>query len=84
MGSVVITVIFGALLALGTPNRKGMMIAFVFLNQIAMGWGQYLSIAYTQLGVSANFICYFWPGGKVLTFWRLNNRIWGFPVDFPG
>lgn len=53
MGSVVITVVFGALLALGTPDRKGMMIAFVFLNQIAMGWGQYLSIAYTQLGVSA-------------------------------
>lgn len=50
-GSVVITVLFGALLGLGRPDRKGMMIAFVFLNQITMGWGQYLSIAYTQLGV---------------------------------
>ncbi|OQU95233.1 hypothetical protein CLAIMM_01469 [Cladophialophora immunda] len=50
-GSVVITVLFGALLGLGRPDRKGMMIAFVVLNQITMGWGQYLSIAYTQLGV---------------------------------
>ena len=50
-GSVVITVLFGALLGLGRPDRKGMMIAFVFINQITMGWGQYLSIAFTQLGV---------------------------------
>jgi hypothetical protein len=28
------------------------MIAFVFINQVTMGWGQFLSIAYTQLGVS--------------------------------
>ncbi|KAF5963036.1 major facilitator superfamily transporter [Fusarium coicis] len=49
--SVVITTLFGALMALGQPDRKGMMIAFVFINQVAMGWGQYLSIAYTQLGV---------------------------------
>ncbi|KAK3045862.1 hypothetical protein LTR09_012616 [Extremus antarcticus] len=50
-GSVVITVLFGALLGLVRPNRKGMMVAFVVINQICMGWGQYLSIAYTQLGV---------------------------------
>ncbi|RVX72009.1 hypothetical protein B0A52_04607 [Exophiala mesophila] len=50
-GSVVITVLFGALLGLGRPDRKAMMIAFVFINQITMGWGQFLSIAYTQLGV---------------------------------
>ena len=58
-GSVIITVLFGALLGLGRPDRKGMMIAFVFLNQVTMGWGQYLSIAYTQLGVSAALpLCY--------------------------
>lgn len=62
-GSVVITVLFGALLGLGRPDRKGMMIAFVFLNQITMGWGQYLSIAYTQLGVSSPALfCLFAPG----------------------
>ena len=27
-------VVFGALLALGNPERKGMMIAFVFLCQV--------------------------------------------------
>ncbi|OAL17381.1 hypothetical protein AYO22_11692 [Fonsecaea multimorphosa] len=48
-GSVVITGLFGAPLALGQPGRKGMMIAFLVPNQITMGWGQYLSIAHTQL-----------------------------------
>ena len=36
-GSVTILVIFGALMALGTPERKGMMIAFVFLSQMFFG-----------------------------------------------
>ncbi|KAF2422105.1 MFS general substrate transporter [Tothia fuscella] len=50
-GSVTIMVVFGALLALGNPDRKGMMIAFVFLAQMGFGWAQYLSIAYIQFGV---------------------------------
>ena len=44
-------VIFGALLALGNPNRKGMMLAFVFLAETGFGWAQYLSIAFLPLGV---------------------------------
>ncbi|KAF2837878.1 fungal trichothecene efflux pump [Patellaria atrata CBS 101060] len=50
-GSVTIMVVFGALLALGTPERKGMMIAFVFLAEVGFGWAQYLSIAFIQFGV---------------------------------
>jgi len=42
--------LFGALLALGTPDRKGTMVAMVFLNQTFFGWAQYLSIAYVQFG----------------------------------
>ncbi|KAH7033240.1 fungal trichothecene efflux pump [Microdochium trichocladiopsis] len=49
-GSVAIMVIFGALLALGTPDNKGMMIAFTFLAMTGFGWAQYLSIAYVQFG----------------------------------
>ncbi|KAJ2906622.1 putative trichothecene efflux pump protein [Zalerion maritima] len=49
-GSVAIMVVFGALMALGTPDRKGMMIAFVFLCQVGFGWAQYLSIAFIQFG----------------------------------
>ena len=49
-GSVSIMVLFGALLALGTPDRFGMMTAFVFLGQVGFGWAQYLSIAYVQFG----------------------------------
>lgn len=49
--SVFIMVVFGALLALGTPNNKGMMIAFVFLSQAGYGWAIYLSIAISQMGV---------------------------------
>lgn len=49
--SVTIMVVFGALLALGNPERKGMMIAFVFLCQVGFGWAQYLSIAFIQFGV---------------------------------
>lgn len=50
-GSVAIMVVFGALLALGTPDRKGMMIAFIFLAEVGFGWAQYLSIAFIQFGV---------------------------------
>ncbi|OAL05350.1 MFS general substrate transporter [Phaeosphaeriaceae sp. SRC1lsM3a] len=49
--SVTIMVVFGALLGLGNPERKGMMIAFVFLCQVGFGWAQYLSIAFIQFGV---------------------------------
>ena len=49
--SVFVMVIFGVLLALGTPNNKGLMIAFVFLSQTGYGWAIYLSIAISQMGV---------------------------------
>ncbi|KAJ4290204.1 hypothetical protein N0V90_010419 [Kalmusia sp. IMI 367209] len=49
--SVTIMVVFGALLALGNPERKGMMMAFVFLSMTGFGWAQYLSIAFIQFGV---------------------------------
>ncbi|EON98649.1 putative trichothecene efflux pump protein [Phaeoacremonium minimum UCRPA7] len=49
-GSVTIMVVFGALLALGTPTRKGLVIALVFIEQIGFGWAQYLSIAFVQFG----------------------------------
>ncbi|KAF2736006.1 MFS general substrate transporter [Polyplosphaeria fusca] len=49
--SVSIMVLFGALLGLGTPSRKAMMMAFVFLCQTGFGWAQYLSIAFIQFGV---------------------------------
>jgi hypothetical protein len=49
--AVSIMVTFGALMALATPDRKGMMIAFVFLTETGFGWAQYLSIAYIQFGV---------------------------------
>ncbi|KAI1864224.1 hypothetical protein JX265_008595 [Neoarthrinium moseri] len=50
--SVSIMVIFGALLALGTPDRLGMMVAFVFLAEVGFGWAQYLSITFIQFGTS--------------------------------
>lgn len=50
-GSVLIMVIFGSLLGIVTPYNKGTMIAFLFLSQMGFGWGIYLSIALTQMGV---------------------------------
>lgn len=44
-------VFWGGMMALVTPYNKGMMIAFTFLEQTFFGWAQYLSIAFTQLGV---------------------------------
>ena len=38
-------------MALVTPYNKGLMIAFAFLEQTFFGWAQYLSVAFTQLGV---------------------------------
>jgi MFS family permease len=49
-GSVTVMVVFGALLALGNPQRKNMMMAFVFLAEMGFGWAQYLSIAFIQFG----------------------------------
>lgn len=44
-------VVFGVLLALGTPSRKAMMIVFVFISQAAYGAAMYLCIAVSQMGV---------------------------------
>ncbi|CAM1506054.1 Fc.00g056950.m01.CDS01 [Cosmosporella sp. VM-42] len=44
-------VLWGSLLALITPDNKGLMIAFVALAQFSYGWAAYLSVTYTQLGV---------------------------------
>ena len=44
-------VLWGGLMALVTPHNKGLMIAFTFLEQTFFGWAQYLSVAFTQLGV---------------------------------
>ncbi|KAF3342190.1 Aldehyde reductase 2 [Verticillium dahliae VDG2] len=49
-GSVTVMVVFGALLALGTPDRKGLMIAMIFLSEVGFCWAQYLSIAFIQFG----------------------------------
>ena len=43
-------VVFGALLALGKPDNKGMIMAFVFIAETGFGWAQYLSIAFIQFG----------------------------------
>lgn len=48
--SITIMVVFGALLALATPDRFGMVIAFIFLSEVGFGWAQYLSIAFIQFG----------------------------------
>lgn len=49
--SVSIMVLFGSLMALGTPDNKGMMIAFIFLSNSGYGYSIYLSIAISQMGV---------------------------------
>ncbi|KAJ5179214.1 Major facilitator superfamily domain general substrate transporter [Penicillium capsulatum] len=51
-GSVFVMVLFGSLLGIVTPTNKGTMIAFIFLSQAGFGWGIYLSIAITQMGVA--------------------------------
>lgn len=45
-------VVFGSLLALGNPNRKAMVIVFVFISQAAYGASMYLCIAVSQMGVA--------------------------------
>lgn len=49
--AVTVMVIFGSLLALGTPNNMGIMIAFLVLSLMGYGLAIYLSIAITQMGV---------------------------------
>lgn len=48
-GSVFLMVFFGALLGLGNPNRKSMMMGFVFISQMGFGWAQMLSITFIQV-----------------------------------
>ncbi|RMY53202.1 hypothetical protein D0865_05375 [Hortaea werneckii] len=50
-GSSFIMVLFGSLTGLVNPYNKGTMIAFTYLSQLGFGWGLYLSIAITQMGV---------------------------------
>ncbi|KAH8655079.1 fungal trichothecene efflux pump [Tricladium varicosporioides] len=49
--AVTIMVLFGTLLALGTPTNMGLVIAFLVISLFAYGWAIYLSIAITQMGV---------------------------------
>ncbi|KAF9891663.1 hypothetical protein FE257_003675 [Aspergillus nanangensis] len=49
-GSVTIMVVFGALLSLATPDRFGLVMAFIFLAEVGFGWAQYLTVAYIQFG----------------------------------
>jgi len=48
-GSVFLMVFFGALLGLGNPNRKSLMMGFVFISQMGFGWAQMLSITFIQV-----------------------------------
>lgn len=48
-GSVFLMVFFGALLGLGNPSRKSMMMGFVFISQMGFGWAQMLSITFIQV-----------------------------------
>jgi hypothetical protein len=44
-------VLFGVLLALGRQDRKGMVVAFIFISQAGYSAAIYLNIAVCQLGV---------------------------------
>lgn len=50
-GAVTLLVIFGSLLALATPDNKNLMIAFLALSMLGLGYGNYLCIAICQMGV---------------------------------
>lgn len=50
-GYFFVMVLFGVLLALGRQDRKGMVIAFIFLSQSGYSAAIYLNIAVCQLGV---------------------------------
>jgi hypothetical protein len=49
--AVTVLVIFGSLLALATPDNKNLMIAFLALSMLGLGYGNYLCIAICQMGV---------------------------------
>ncbi len=51
VGTFGLMTVFGALLALGKPTNMGMMMAFVFICEMAYGWAQTLSITWIQFGV---------------------------------
>ncbi|TPX13597.1 uncharacterized protein E0L32_006068 [Thyridium curvatum] len=51
IASVFSLVLWGSLMAMITPDNKGLMIAFVFLGQTSYGWAAYLAVTFTQLGV---------------------------------
>jgi hypothetical protein len=50
-GAVTVLVVFGSLLALATPDNKNLMIAFMVLSMLGLGYGNYLCIAICQMGV---------------------------------
>lgn len=47
---VTLMTMFGGLMALVDPNRRGMLMAFNVLLSMSYGWSQFLSIAYCQFG----------------------------------
>jgi hypothetical protein len=49
--AVTVLVIFGSLLALATPDNRNLMIAFLALSMLGLGYGNYLCIAICQMGV---------------------------------
>jgi len=61
--AVTVMVIFGSLLALGTPDNMGMMIAFLVLSLVGYGWSIYLCIAIVS-SASLSKISYFDPTGN--------------------
>ena len=74
-GYTTIMVTFGVLLAFIEPDRKGLMIAFVFLSQTGYAGAIYLSIAISQLGVEQKDLglsgglsgCLRFAGGAIAT-----------------
>ena len=49
--SVIGVTLFGGLIALVSPNNRGLMIALTFLEQTCYGWADYLSVTFVQQGV---------------------------------
>jgi hypothetical protein len=50
--AIIIMVIFGSLMGLGSPTNMNFMIACLVLSLIGYGWSIYLCIAITQMGVT--------------------------------
>lgn len=74
-GYCTVMVVFGVLLALVSPERKGLMISFVFISQAGYSAAMYLSIAISQLGVEQKDLglsgglsgCVRFAGGAIAT-----------------